>query len=131
MGYLAFRWWSSQKLQFYIFVDNCLPDPSQLQLLAELTSSHSLSRPEIEAAVFQYYTKFVVPAPPRDFQGKPLKIVRSIKELRPTIGEPTFHFSMQDGALSPNWSMSFAADWDDEHGVRLEFTDKERTYVGN
>lgn len=131
MGYLAFRWWGRRKLQFYIYVDDSFPHPSQLQLLAELTSSSSLSREEIETSIFQYYAEFVVPAGPVDFQGTPLKIARSINELRPTIGDPTFHFYMKDGALSPDWSMSFAADWDDEHGVRLEFTGMERTYVGN
>jgi len=131
MGYLAFRWWGSRKQQFYIYVDDSFPHPSQLQRLTELTNSNSLSRAEIEASIFQYYTAFVVPTCPKDFKGIPLRIARSINELRPTIGEPTFHFYMKDGALSPDWSMSFAADWDDEHGVRLEFAGTKCTHVGN
>lgn len=116
-----FSFWN-KRLPFDIFVESNTPTDAQLELLGQLMAGKSAIRKDTETAIFNYYRQNIAPYGPVDWEMKPLPVASSLRDLLKTISDkPTVNINWFSTGQIPTWSLSFNADWDDEHGVVVDF----------
>jgi len=129
-GKAYFPFWGG-KLHISLSVDGPRPQPHELDTVRSILDYPTSIRAAVESSLFDYYRSNIYHQQARDDEGKPLPEPSDHKRIRAMLAGPTVHldeFREEAGPLT--FTLEYACDWDDEHGVSVEVHDWKVASVG-
>ncbi len=128
-GEAYFPFWKAV-LSVSLSVGGTRPTDYQLRCLREMTKPHPCIRPQVEAALFEYYQKEVYSKAFNSHRDPPLRRVSSPSQMRNMLSSPKIGVDDKSDDDIFRFTLTFDCDWNECGGIIVTVEDWELRPVG-